>query len=136
MNITLLFCEDAVTRPDGKLDINGVFNELYASGFPARQERVMIAGIIEWERSINGKQPFVIHLRDPDEKPIFTVDGYTDVDARHDDQAPARTHLILPLENLIFPRVGEYQLHMEILDQQFLGPSLYLIASEQRKNNL
>lgn len=136
MNIALLFCEDAVARPDGKLDINGIFNELYASGFPAKQERVIIAGIIEWERSINGKQPFVIHLKDPDEKPIFTIDGYTDVYTRHDDQAPARTHLILPLENLIFPSVGEYQLHMEILDQQFLGPSLYLIASEQRKNNL
>ena len=136
MNIALLFCEDAVTRPDGKLDINGVFNELYASGFPARQERVIIAGIIEWERSINGKQPFIIHLRDPDKKTIFTIDGYTDVDARRADQAPAKTHLILPLENLIFPSVGEYQLHMEILDQQFLGPSLYLIASEQRKNNL
>jgi hypothetical protein len=136
VNIALLFCEDAVARPDGKLDINGIFNELYASGFPARQERVIIAGIIEWERSINGKQPFVIHLKDPDEKPIFTIDGYTDVCTRHDDQAPARTHLILPLENLIFPSVGEYQLHMEILDQQFLGPSLYLIASEQRKNNL
>ena len=136
MNIALLFCEDAVTRPDGKLDINGVFNELYAPGFPARQERVIIAGIIEWERSINGKQPFVIDLMDPDEKPIFTIDGYTDVDARRADQAPAKTHLILPLENLIFPSVGEYQLHMEILDQQFLGPSLYLIASEQRKNNL
>ncbi len=133
MNIALLFCEDAVTRPDGKLDIIGVFNELYASGFPARQERVIIAGIIEWERNINGKQPFVIHLKDPDEKPIFTIDGYTDVDTRHDGQAPARTHLVLPLENLIFTTPGEYQLEIKILDQQFPGPSLYLISSDQRK---
>jgi len=71
VNIALLFCEDAVTRPDGKLDINGVFNELYASGFPARQERVIIAGIIEWERNINGKQPFVINLRDPEQNHLF-----------------------------------------------------------------
>ena len=129
MHISLQFCEDAETRPDGKLNITGIFSELYASGFPARQDRVIIAGVIEWDRVIHGNQPFVIHLNDPDAKPIFTIDGYSDVDARHDGQAPARTHLCLPLENVIFPVAGEYRLQLEILDQKINGPSLHLIAT-------
>jgi hypothetical protein len=131
VNITLFFCEEAAPRPDGKLNINGIFNELYASGFPAWQDRVIVAGIIQWDRNIKGKQTFVIHLMDPDDKPIFTIDGHSDVDARDDKQAPARTHLILPLENVVFPRLGEYRLCMEVLNQRFFGSSLYLLSSDR-----
>ena len=33
--IMALVCERAVTTKDGKLDLHGVFNDLFAPGFPA-----------------------------------------------------------------------------------------------------
>jgi hypothetical protein len=129
MNIVLFFCEHAATRQDGKLDVNGIFSELYAPGFPARQDQVMLAGIIEWDRGTQGKQPFTIHLLDPDDKPIITIDGHSEVDERADSRPPARTHLILPLENLVFAKPGHYQVHIHATNRQFSGPSLYLMNS-------
>ncbi|MDX1555547.1 MAG: hypothetical protein R3212_05930 [Xanthomonadales bacterium] len=134
MHITLHFCEEAESRPDGKLDIRGIFNELYAPGFPAKQDRLMIAGVIEWERHVDGRQAFVLHLNDPDGSPIYTIDGYTDVDTREDGKAPARTHLCLALENVIFPVAGEYRQQIVIGDETIPGPVLYLLRTKTDQN--
>ncbi len=130
MNITLFFCEHAATRTDSKLTVEGIFNELYANGFPAKQDELILAGIIEWDREINGQQEFIIHLLDPDKKPIFTIEGVSEIDGRSDKRPPAKTHLIFPLENLVFTEPGEYQVCLELLGQQISGPSLYLMRSE------
>jgi hypothetical protein len=135
MNIVLFFCEHAFTRPDGKLDVDGIFSELYAPGFPARQGKLILAGIIEWDRGTHGKQPFTIHLLDPDHQPVFTIDGHSEVDERSDSRPPARTHLILPLENLVFTKSGQYQVRIKVSNRQFSGPSLHLMNSSREKYN-
>jgi hypothetical protein len=95
----------------------------------------MLAGSIEWDRGLHGHLPFAIHLLDPDDKPVFTIDGHSEVDARPDTRPPARTHLILPLENLVFTKSGQYQVQIEILNRQYSGPSLYLMQSSMAKDN-
>ena len=47
MEAVFLFCADAQAGPDGKLDIHGVFNELHAPAFPARQDQMVLVGIVE-----------------------------------------------------------------------------------------
>jgi hypothetical protein len=37
-----LVCDEARVRPDGKMDIEGIFNDLAAPGFPAKQERMVL----------------------------------------------------------------------------------------------
>ena len=129
MNIVLFFCEDANTGSDGKLNVHGIYNELYAQGFPARQEHVILAGIVEWDREVQGKQSFTIDLLDPDEKSIFTIEGHSEIDSRSETRPPARTHFIFPMENLVFPVAGQYQIRIDILEKQVLGPSLYVMNS-------
>ncbi len=129
MNIVLFFCEHAETRSDGKLNVEGIYNELYAGGFPAKQAHLVLAGIVEWDRHIQGKQPFTIHILDPEEKTIFTIEGHSEIDARPDDRPPARTHFIFPLENIVFIDPGQYRVRIEILNTQFFGSSLYLLRS-------
>ncbi|MCZ6771118.1 MAG: hypothetical protein O7G83_03895, partial [Proteobacteria bacterium] len=75
MNVALFFCESAETVANGKLDLRGIYNELYAPSFPARQDHLMLAGIVEWDHEDHGKQPFKIDLLDPDGTEIFTIDG-------------------------------------------------------------
>ena len=130
MKLTLFYCDKALSRPDGKLDIEGVFNELYAPGFPARQEHVVLAGTIEWDRTDDGKQPFQIEINDPAGKTIFTIKGHTDVDVRPQHRPPARTCLVLPLEKLVFPEPGEYPTRVRIRDEVLAGPSLHLMTTK------
>jgi len=130
MKLTLFYCDKARNRPDGKLDLEGVFNELYAPGFPARQDNIVLAGIIVWERTDDGQQPFQIEIEDPAGETVFTIKGHTEVDARPQHRPPARTCLVLPLEKIIFPEAGEYPTRIRIKDELLAGPSLHLMETQ------
>lgn len=107
-------CDDARTRPDGKLDLVGVFNELNAPGFPAAQERMTVVFVLEWARGETGRKPFRADLVDADGRKVLTIEGHTDVDARTEDQPPAQTRLIMPLQNVVFPHAGRYHFQVDV----------------------
>ena len=129
MEAVFLFCTDAGNGSDGKLDIHGVFNELRAPDFPARQDRIVLVGIIHWQRDLHGRIPFSVHLTDPDGKAIFSIEGHTDVEVRADTMAPAKTQFILPMENVMFPTPGHYRVKININDSDLDGPSMHLVRS-------
>ena len=129
MSLTALFCEHAETGADGRLTIHGVYNELYAPDFPAKQDRIFLVVLWEWDRAVNGKQPFRFELRDSNGVPVITVDGHTEVRVAEDNQPPAKTHFVFPLENLVFTEAGEFITHMEIGGKTCQGPSLYVMKA-------
>ncbi len=129
MSLTALFCEHAETGADGRLTIQGVYNELYATDFPAKQDRIVLVGLWEWDRAINGKQPFRFELQDSKGVPVITVDGHTEVRIAAVNQPPAKTHFVFPLENLVFTEAGEYFTHVEIGGKTWQGPSLYVMKA-------
>ena len=129
METVLLFCHRAETDAEGRLSLTGVFHELYAPDFPASQDRAVLAGSIEWSRAEAGRKTFRIDLNDPDGDSIYTIEGHSDVDERSDDRAPARTQLILPLNNLVFGAPGRYRVEVAIDDRKIAGPSLHLLRT-------
>jgi len=130
MEVNLFFCKHADTNDGGQLNMHGIFNELYAPGFPARQDLLFIAGIIEWDKHKQGKIPFQIHLADDQGKAIFTIEGHSEVDSRTENQPPAKTQLLMPVEKVVFPEAGRYGVECLIEGENFSGPSLYLMQSE------
>jgi hypothetical protein len=60
---------------------------------------------------------------------IFSIDGHTDVDARPPSRPPAKTHFILPLENVMFPSTGHYKARIKLNGKEIPGPSLHLLRS-------
>ena len=129
MEAVFLFCADAGTGPDGKLSIHGIFNELRAPDFPARQDEIVLVGIVEWQRDLEGRIPFTVDLNDPAGISIFSIEGHTDVEARPPSKAPAKTQLILPLKNVMFPVPGHYQTKININGTDLSGPSMHLLRS-------
>jgi len=129
MEAVFLFCTAAGTGPDGKLSIHGIISELRAPDFPARQDRIVLVGIVEWQRDLAGRIPFAVDLNDPDGMAIFSVEGNTDVESRPQSKAPAKTHLILPLENVMFPVPGHYRVQIDINGTDLAGPSLHLMRT-------
>jgi hypothetical protein len=125
-----LVCDDARVRPDGKMDVEGVFNDLIAPGFPAKQERMVLVTTIEWDRGDEGRNLFKVDLVGPDGRPSLTVDGHTDVDRRPPDRPPPRTRLVLPLEEVIFPRPGRYTFQIKVKGRKLRGPSIFLMEGE------
>ena len=128
--ILSLACDDATLRPDGKLDVEGVFNELSAPGFPAAQDRMTVVFVMEWERDVRGSVPFRADLVDETGQKMLTIQGHTDVHAPAPDGAPATTKLVMPLERVIFPHPGAYHFVLTARGIEANGIPLHLVQVE------
>ena len=120
-------CEDARQTPDGRLDVHGVYHDLSAPGFPAKQERLVLVLVLEWDREDHGRYLFKADLEDAAGKPSLTVEGETEVHRPAPGSPPARSQLIMPLDGVVFPRAGQYQFRVKVKGHTFEGPSLYLM---------
>lgn len=113
MELTLaLICEDVRERPDGRLDMTGVLDELSAPGFPALQQRMTVVLVMEWCADEAGTQAFRADLLGPDDTRVLTIEGGTEVPPFAGRATPPRTRLVLPLEKVIFPRAGRYRFEL------------------------
>jgi hypothetical protein len=133
MHVQLAFvCDDATMNPDGKMDVRGVFNDLAAPAFPAKQDHMVLVTTIEWDLGDEGRNAFRVDLLGPDGRPSLTVDGHTEVERRAPDRPPPRTRLILPLEGVVFPRPGRYTFEIRVKGRKLRGPSLFLMEAAAR----
>ena len=124
-----LTCEDASVREDGRVDVHGVFHQLYAPGFPAQQDRLVLALAVEWDAGEKGRQPFRIDLVDPSGSPALTISGHTDVDGHSAGEGPPQTRLIMPLEGIVFPAAGTYRLELHVGDERVQLSPIHLIEN-------
>jgi hypothetical protein len=124
-----LLCEDARDRNDGRLDVHGVFHQLYAPGFPAQQDRITLAVAIEWEPHERGRIDFGIDMLDPGRSPALSISGHTEVSDPGPLMGPPQTRMIMPMEGVVFPVEGTYVFELKVGDERReLGP-LHLIHS-------
>jgi hypothetical protein len=108
--VLAILCDQAVERPDGKLDIAGVLTDLSAPGFPAQQPRMTLVLVMEWSEAELGAQAFRADLVDDADRRVLTIEGETEVAGTAG--VPQRTRLILPLERVVFPHAGRYRLQL------------------------
>ncbi|MFC1662345.1 DUF6941 family protein [Gemmatimonadota bacterium] len=126
----VLLCDDAEEDTTGKLNVRGIFHDLFASGFPAAQEKMTLVMVIEWGRKDQGRYNLKAELVSPEGRVVLTVDGHSEVDQGSPDGPPARTRLVMPLEKVVFPKPGRYHLRVIVKGQRFKGPSLHLMQTE------
>lgn len=122
-----LICERAEAREDGRMDVQGVFHHLFAPGYPAQQDRLVLAVALEWEEDEEGRNPFRIDLVDPSGSPVLTISGHTDVGGRQEFEPPPRTLLVMPLENVVFPAPGLFEFELHVREEHWRLAPLHLI---------
>ena len=130
MSCTLHFsavCDDARASSDGKIDLHGVYHDLSAPGFPAKQDRLVLVLVLEWDRSDHGRFLFKADLEDAEGNVSLTVEGETEVRAPAPGHPPARSQLIMPMESVVFPSPGQYRFRVKVKGETFDGPGIYLI---------
>lgn len=124
-----MLCEDANPRSDGRMDIHGVFTQLYAPGFPAKQDRMVLVTTIEWEEIERGQIHFAIDLLDPDRSPVGTINGSSDVGDGPPLSGPPQTRLVMPLDGVIFPQEGTYEFELKVEEKRQVVARLHLIEN-------
>lgn len=125
-----LLCEDAHIRHDGRLDVHGIFHQLYAPGFPAQQEVMTLATAVEWDAAERGRIEFGIDLLDPSRSPVLSISGHTDVEDQGNLQGPPQTRLVMPLNGVVFPAEGTYHFELKVGEARLPLCSLHLIENE------
>ena len=128
-----VICEHAGQDAHGRLDIHGVFHDLYAPGFPAKQDRMTLVLVMEWERDDHGRFNFQVDLLGPGGEKSLSLNGHTDVDARDEDEPPARTPLVMGLDEVIFPEPGPYRFLARVKGRDVEGPELNLLRTEPER---
>ena len=124
-------CDHASESQTGKLDLRGVFHDLYAPGFPAQQGRMILVLALEWDRGDSGRYDFRVDVKGPDDNLTLSVDGYSEVSPRPEGRPPPRTRLIMPLENVVFPTAGRYEFEVKAKGNVLAGPVLYLMEADE-----
>jgi hypothetical protein len=119
-------CDAAGERADGKLDIQGIFNELTAPGFPAMQERMTVVFVLEWSVDEIGQQPLRADLVDESGERVLTIQGHTEVAARGEGRAPPQTRLVMPVDRVVFPRPGRYTFELLAAGDTVPACSIYV----------
>jgi hypothetical protein len=125
-----VIAEDAQLRHDGRMDVHGIFHELYAPGFPAKQDRLTLVTTIEWDATERGAIDFTVNLLDPQRAPALTINAQTQVEDQYAVHRPARTQMAIPIDGLVFPTAGTYEFQLTVGEHtQSLTP-IYLIQDE------
>ncbi len=122
-----VIAEDAQLRHDGRMDVHGIFYELYAPGFPAKQDRLTLVTTIEWDATERGAIDFTINLMDPDRAPALTINAQTQVEDQYAVHHPARTQMAVPINGLRFLTAGTYEFQLTVGEHTETLTPLYLI---------
>lgn len=128
-------CDDARPTPEGRLDLHGVYHDLAAPGFPARQDRLVLVLVLEWNREDHGRYLFKADLEDEDGGVSLTVEGETSVHMPAPGQPPARSQLIMPLEGVVFPHAGQYTFRVKVKGHTLEGPGIHLMEGEEESTH-
>ncbi len=122
-----VIAEDAQLRHDGRMDVHGIYHELYARGFPARQDKLTLVTTIEWDASERGAIDFSVNLLDPQRSPVLTVNAQTQVEDQYAVHRPARTQMAIPIDGIVFPAVCTYEFQLTVGDHSEPLTPIYLI---------
>jgi hypothetical protein len=120
-------CEFARARPDGRLDAEGIFHELYAPGFPAEQSEITLVATLEWEAHERGVIPFSVDLLEPAGSPVLSASAETEVTDFGPHHGPPLTRLVLPIDKARFPTAGTYRFVLTVGEEKFAMAHLHLI---------
>jgi len=120
MNIEAFLLCDAATDQQGKLNVLGAFDNIFAKKLPAKHPACAIAARIRFEKIEEGNHPIRINIIDEDGKSIGPkLDG--NISVRVGDNVDSSvTSLILNIQGLEFKAYGRFRIDLAI-DGQIKG---------------
>lgn len=118
---------------DGKLNVMGVFNDIFSFNFPARHSSMHLVGKLGAELGEYGQtRNFTIKLLDEDGNQVMDISGQFEIPKGERGRKP-EVNLILELKDVIFPKPGIYQFVLLVEKDHKSELSLYVNQIEAPK---
>jgi hypothetical protein len=127
MKLNLFLAADYanITR-EGKLNVMGIFNDIYSPAFPARHAAMHLVATLGAELGEPGQtRNFTVKLLDEDGNQIFDLSGQIQIPKSEHGRKP-QVNLILGLKDIVFPKPGIYQFVLLVEKDHKGDLSLYL----------
>jgi len=119
-------CDAATTDAGGKLNILGSFDRLMAKEAPVTHPQCALAIKLRYERIEEGQKRIRISLVDSDGKSVMpTLDASTQVQFPPDEPS-VTSCLVLVLQQLKFPKFGEYSIDLAVDDRHEASIPLFV----------
>jgi len=132
MNIEAFLLCDAATDQNGKLNVLGAFDNIFAKETPTRHRACSIAARIRFSKIEAGDHTVKIFIIDADGNSIGPkLEGGISVRIGDDADAVA-VNLILNMQNLEFQQYGQYQIDLAIDDTVQASLPLHIRAVPQK----
>jgi len=114
MNIEAFLLCDAATEQQGKLNVLGAFDRIYAKQMPAVHPACTVATRVRFERIEDGNHSVRIQIIDQDGRNIgHKLEGNISVKTGPDFDSSV-ADLILNIQGLEFKQYGEYRIDLAI----------------------
>jgi hypothetical protein len=105
---------DAATDSQGKLNLLGAFDTIFASSLPAKHPHCAIAARIRFSPSEGGEHSFRVTLADSSSRNLLPpFEGKVQLQFQSPDQ-PTRWNLIINIGGLQFESFGAHTLNLEV----------------------
>jgi len=126
MQIEIFALCDAATADFGKLSMLGAFDTIWVTKTPAVHQQCAIVLRTRFERIERGEHKVVVHFVDADGKNVIPpAEGVITINFS-EEQSSGSAHLILNIQGLNLPKLGEYAIDLAIDGQQKVSLPLFV----------
>ncbi len=120
INIEAFLLCDAATDQQGKLNVLGAFDTIWAKKLPAVHPACSVATRVRFPKDEGGSHSVKINIIDEDGKSIGPkLEGNINVHIRDDVNSTA-TNIVLNIQGLKFEKYGQYRVDLAI-DNEIMG---------------
>jgi len=114
MNVEVMALCEAANDSQGKLNLLGAFDSIWARAMPAVHAACAVAIRMRFAQTESGEHRVAIHIIDEDGQMAFQpVDGKIQVNVRPEDGS-AVANIVLNIHGLRFEHYGEYSVNLMV----------------------
>jgi HNH endonuclease len=123
-----IVADHAAPSQAGKLDISGVFTEIFPSALPFVQPRVFLGLGVRVLGDVDGRRVYVdMQLRDPGDAVVWAQTGNIDfADGAFNPDFPNMQYFALPVDGMRFSRAGLHALRVNLAGGGSIAWPLYV----------
>lgn len=133
MTIQVAVLCDAATEYNGKLNLLGTFDTLYAADFPAHHPGCSVAIRLAFERNEEGPHELQVHFVDEDGQPIMDPTDVPMEAAFPSDATFISRNFIVNFQQLKFEKSGLYAVDVVLDNRQLCSIPLVVKPMEKQE---
>ena len=127
MNIEVFALCDAATDSQGKLNMLGAFDTIFAAGLPTVHPQFAVVLRLRLKRIEKGRHKLALHIVDDDGKHVVQpIEGGFEVNFASGDTATGAINAVFNIHNVKLEKYGEYAVNLAIDGRQEASLPLYV----------